>query len=80
MQGSDASYHRTDTGMLFLSFLSVIVSLIGYSWSLIMNFDGVNYFWLGAVLRSGREILLQVISGRKILKETVHARRQIKPL
>ncbi|KAG5250267.1 alpha-amylase [Salix suchowensis] len=60
--GSDTSYHRTDTGMLFLSFLSVIVSLIGYSWSLSMNCDGVNYFWLGAVLRSGREILLQAFN------------------
>ncbi|KAJ7005718.1 hypothetical protein NC653_005131 [Populus alba x Populus x berolinensis] len=27
-----------------------------------MNFDGVNYFWLGAVLRSGREILLQAFN------------------
>jgi hypothetical protein len=77
MQGND---QQTDNGMLLLSFLSVTVSLITCFCSLIMNCDGVNYFWLGAVLRSGREILLQVILGRKILKETVHARLQIRLL
>jgi hypothetical protein len=77
MQGND---QQTDNGMLLLSFLSVTVSLIRCFCSLIMNCDGVNYFWLGAVLRSGREILLQVILGRKILKETVHARLQIRLL